>query len=95
MDTLLSIKLPEAKKSRVKRAKAAFQSNGAIPRKEMSWLRDLYRRHRKAIGELFKARERARVSMARRKMGLTKRDIVDREKERLEGLRARVEDFGI
>lgn len=95
MDTLLSIKMTESRKNRVIRAKAAFQSSGAIPNSEMKWLRSMFKSYKKAIKNLYESRERARLSMARKSMGLTKRDIQRRENQRLKGLKSKVGDFGI
>lgn len=95
IQVLLKIKLRAPTRNKVVRAKTAFQANGALPMAQIRELRTIYKRHSKAIKTLLAARERARISMAKRKMGLTSKEVERRQEERLSQARRRVEDFGI
>ena len=95
IEDLSSIKLPAPKRQDVLGARALLQSQGALPLAMVTELRKLYNRHGKQIRALHEAREKARHSRARARMGLTPEMVQEREAKRLEDLRKKLTDLGI
>ena len=91
---LRQVKLAKPQRIKLTQARVAFEAHGNLPTKIVVELRALYRRFSKAIEKVYEARERAKISMAKERMGLTDEDLRERRDERMSGLRSRVEDLG-
>jgi hypothetical protein len=91
---LLSVRLSDSEKVKVLQAKTYLEAHGSLPRNVVSSLRKLYKRKSKAIETVHEARESARQSMAKKRMGLSEAEVLRRQKERIKALRRKVEDFG-
>jgi len=94
LNDLRQVKLPKQQRARLTQARVSFQAHGDLPTSVVVDLRALYRRHAKSIEKVYEARERARISMAKKRMGLSDDDLRERREERISGLRAQVEDLG-
>ena len=94
LDDLKQVKLPKSQRVKLTQARVAFQAHGSLPTKVVIELRALYRRHSKSIEKVYEARERARISMAKQRMGLSDEDLRERREERISGLRSQVDDLG-
>jgi len=94
---LRQVKLKKEHRVRVVQARAVFESGSSLPTQLVIELRGVYRRYSKAIRDLYRSRERARVSMAREALsrkGVSVQDLNLRREQRISGLRDQVEDLG-
>ncbi len=95
IDILARTRMPVDSKALVLKCRRRFQSGGALPTPMVLRLKVLYRRHSKRIRADEEARERARRSMAKQRLGLTEVEVKAKRKARENELRRKVEDFGI
>ena len=89
-----SIKLSKEKIRFVSLAKESLQSNGSLAPDTRKKLNKIYRDHARSLKSLHESRERARISMARQKMGLSESDVHALQKARVRTLKAQINDFG-
>lgn len=94
IDGLMSIRLPEKERNKVLQARVYFQQHGSLPTKVVSSLRTLYKRRASAIQRVQDAREAARISLAREKMGLSERDAKAASDLRIAEMRDAANDLG-
>ena len=93
-EDLKGVKLARVNRVKVTQARVAYEAHGSLPTSVVVNLRGIHRRHSQQIHKLYEARERARNSMARRRMGLSDGEVKLRQEERRDVLRRRVEDLG-
>ena len=87
INDLMSIKLPEIKRSELRAAKHILESEGRLPLSVVNEVRKLYKRHSRGIAALHEAREKGRISMARQAMSLSNDNVAERRAKRLKALK--------
>lgn len=92
---LARTRMPVDSKGLVIKFRRQFQAGGALPTPKVLELKALYRRYSKRIRTDEEARERARMSMARQRTGMTVAEVKARRTARENMLRRKIEDFGI
>ena len=95
IDILARTRMPVDAKGLVIKYRRHYQANGALPTPKVLELKALFRRYLKRIKTDEEARERARISMGRERIGMTVSEAKVRQKKRIDALRHKVEDFGI
>lgn len=79
---LRSVKVPKTTRAYIDRARICFESNGSIPAKVQFEIKRICQRFSAQLKELHAARERARQTNGRIKLGLSKEDVVQRIADR-------------
>lgn len=95
IDMLARTRMPVESKGLVIKYRRQFQSGGALPTPKVLELKVLFRRYRRRIKTDEEARERARISMARERIGMTEAESKVLQQVRINEMRRKVEDFGI
>ena len=94
-DDLFQIKLNRKKRGELIKARAIFRANGALAPWMVSEIRKMYRDHHPAVEKMYEARERARISIAKQRMGLSDDRVTSLRDVRISELEDKVNDLGI
>lgn len=92
---LMRTKLSESSKSLVIQARTSLQQHGRIPVRIIGRLRMIYTRHSRQIREREQARERGRISLAKKSRNLGDEHVREIRRCRIRRLEESVSDLGI
>lgn len=94
IEGLLSVRLTDGERNKVIQARVYFREHGSMPLKVVSLLRRLYKKKIRSIEKVQAAREAARISVAKEKMGISDRAAKAASEQRIERLKDSVNDLG-
>lgn len=95
IDVLSKTRMSIGDKNRVMKYKREFHSGGALSNSRVRELKVIFAKYRRRIVCDEKVRDLERESKGRDRLGITKREVAERQRRRLDSLRRSVEDFGI